>query len=259
MDVKINAFAMQVQEKMRHVRTLSGAEQEEANNELSVFISQQMGALLAEGANVMALQDALRAATDDVPQTYAPDADDAVLNEEMTMMQLSETELATLFFAVETSFIEDYANGTLNKDTFMQTLLQCPMLSSRYYEATLSAIAKTDEQLSSLFFGGEIIADETGEAFVFQAIEGTLSGLSFSMCDPALFIPPNDVKEIASTLATVQPSTLLKFTTLHQIKKAFIPAKAFDKQDMINDYNTISTFFGEVSKENKGVITFQIY
>lgn len=259
MNAKIDAFATQVQEKMKHVRSLSGAAQEEANNELSIFISQQMGALLAEGANVMELQDALRAATDDVPQTYAPDADDTVLNEERTIMQLSEIEPATLFFAVDSALIEHYADGTINEETLVRTLLQCPMLSSRYYEAVFSTIAKTDEHLSSLFFGGEIVASEKGEAFVFQPMEGTLNGIAFSMCDPALFIHPNNVKQIAVFLTGTQSSTLQKFTTLHQIKKAFIPAKAFDKQDMLDEYNSISAFFNETSAENKGVITFPIY
>ncbi len=260
MNEKIDQFAEQVKEKMAHVRTLSGSEAEDANNELSVFIAQQMSVLLSAGANVVDVQNALRAATDEVPQTYAPDADDSVLDEEDTLEALGEIEPAQLFFPVDTSFIQGYASGTVDEEAFVNTLLQCPMLCSRYYEAVLSTIAKKDENtLSPLFFGGEIVADANGEAFIFQAIEGTLNGVAFSMCEPALFISPNEVKQIASILANIEPSTLLKFHNLHTVKKAFIPAHQFDKQDMQDDFIAVCTFINTASQENKGLLTFPIY
>jgi hypothetical protein len=69
----LSEFVRQVREKTAAVGQSSGKQAAELQTALSAFIVEQMQMPMAQGLSVTEIQNALRAAVDAAPQTYAPD------------------------------------------------------------------------------------------------------------------------------------------------------------------------------------------
>ena len=69
----LTEFARQVREQFDKLNDSKGKEAEQMQAAISTFITEQTFALVKQGLPVLEIQEALRSATDMVPQTYAPD------------------------------------------------------------------------------------------------------------------------------------------------------------------------------------------
>ena len=118
MNPELDQFVRQVREKMEELDTASGQKALELQTELSTYITEQTQSLMSRGVSIIEIQNTLRAATDRVEQTYAPDADE--FDEAMTERLEPPVSVFTFFQPIEEAIITAFAAGDFDESRLME-------------------------------------------------------------------------------------------------------------------------------------------
>ena len=266
----VSEFARQVREKTDEVRTLKGRAAEDKQREVALFIGQRIQELMALGISVMEIQDAMRAATDVVPQTYAPDAEENADSEDM---DASVFEL-TYFVPMDEATVTAFAEGKIDDTGLMKIILG---YSERPYitmpeglDLVLTEFGKYPD-MEEASGGGEIVADNEGNAFIPEHLDITEadSGYSFLIAEPMVFKTADEVKAISESLNLISEEDFLKKANIKKlIKSGWLDG--YDKRsvkknaeyiiDMLcEEFETLQDIYNIAAGQNIGMLIFAGY
>ena len=268
----LQTFARQVRERTLAVNAAKGKDAEQLNMELSMFIGTQMPKIMAEGVSVQEIQDALRAATDFVEQTYAPDTpesdiDDSALDTEKLEFPISET---TYFAPLDEAVVAEFSTGELEPTALMlQICGQSDFVAFddlTGVELMLTDFGKTPD-FEDATCGGEVVADKDGEAFMPEYLSVTdESGGGFHLCEPMVYKTSEEVSEICKMLEPFSEVTFKKQANIKKLIKAEWMDKLTAKKEadyivgeLWADFLRLSEVYRSAMAQNKGVVIFVGY
>jgi hypothetical protein len=208
-------FARKVREKIDLVNTSKGKEAQKLQSELDLFIGQKMSELMSQGISVAEIQKALQAATDMVPQTYAPDDDGT---EGISESQVYEVQY---FLPMEERTIADFASGKIGRKEMMELLIDSTDIT--YLEMAFGLeLILTDygKDMSLDIACGEIVAGSDGVAFIPEDIDIEESFQLYSVSEPMVFKTFSEVKFISSKLDRITEELFIKGADIKKLIKA---------------------------------------
>ena len=217
---KLNEFTMQVRERTQAVNAARGKEAEQLQMELSQFIGKQMQLLLQQGLPVMAIQDVIRAAFEDITPSAHEPAEAENYDGELVESLISAM---VCYLPMEGEVIDSFAAGNLSKSGFIEKVGDSTGIETfenlSAIEYILTDFGK-DETFSMVTDGGEIVAGADGEAFIPETLTFTEQGGSqFVICEPMVFKTASEVKEIKELLETVNEKIFFKKADVEKLIK----------------------------------------
>jgi hypothetical protein len=271
MNTELDEFARQVKAKMEQVDTASGKKALELQTELSAYIAAQTQSLMNQGISIMKIQNALRAATDRVEQTHAPDADesDAELGERLE----PPLYVFTFFLPIEEATITAFSAGDFDDLALIERIRISPDIiqleMSRGLELVLSDFDKNPE-LSDVVSGGEIVAGSDGEAFMPEELiikeEG---GFQYYVSDPAVFKTAQEVQSINTLLESFDQKTFFKKADIKKLLKSgwledYNPRSVKKEADYIiaelwKEFISLREVYRKAAEQQKGMFIFVGY
>jgi hypothetical protein len=198
----LNEFVRQAQAKTAEAAAAPGPQGEALQSGLSRFIVENTRRLMQEGLSVAEIQDALRAAVDTVPQTYAPDADKSGGDYgELLEPPVGVTEY---YAPLEDAAAAALTKGELDAARFFFRLRESPD-STPITMGDGIALIITDfgkkPELQDAAGGGEALAGPDGEAFMPEYLSVTdAEDYSFLVCEPVVFKTAEEVRSISAML-----------------------------------------------------------
>ena len=249
-DNQLNEFALQVREQFDRLNAAKGKEAEQLQAALSAFITEQTVALIKQGLPVLQIQEALRSATDMVPQTYAPDDTGDDSDEALE----SSVGSITYFLPIEESVIDAFAAGKMSNRELMELLYSSPDAAQLEMTDGLDIILTDygkNMALDDATGGGEIVAGPDGEAFMPESIDIRFESESGEIANSGAVREPmvfKTAEEVTSLAALLEPITEKAFYKRADIKKLL-------KAGWLADYDTRSVkkeadfIIGELWKE----------
>jgi hypothetical protein len=271
MNPQLDEFVLQVREKMEEVDTSSGQKALELQTKLSVYIAEQTQNLMNQGISITEIQDALRAATDRVEQTYAPDADE--FNEETGEQLEFPIAVFTFFLPIEEATITAFADGNFDESGLMEHIRisadSAPLEMTEGLDLVLSDFGK-NQALYNVIINGEIVAGSSGEAFIPEYLTiKEADGYQYSVSDPAVF---KSAAEVQSIVALLEPFDQKAFFKKADIKKllesgwldGYDPRSVKKEADYIIDelwkeFTVLQEVYRRASEQRKGMLIFVGY
>jgi hypothetical protein len=218
----LDEFARKAREKMEEVDTAYGQRALELQANLSAYIAEQTQNLMNLGISIMEIQDALRAATDRVEQTCAPNTDEF---DEGTGERLEPPiNVFTFFLPVEEAVITALAAGNFDESGLMEHIRALADITAlemtEGLDLVLSDFGK-NQALCDAITGGEIVTGSNGEAFIpeFLTVKEA-DGYRYSVSDPAVFKSFKEVQTIAALLESFDQKTFFKRADIKKLLKA---------------------------------------
>ena len=224
MNPEMDQFVRGVKEKMEAADAASGRRALELQAELSAYIAGQMQNLMSQGVPVMELQDALRAATDRVEQTYAPDADEPAdaSGEEPGEGLEPPVSAFTFFLPLEETVIAGFASGGIDGPLLMERIRgasnSTALEMTEGLELVLSDFGK-NRLLCRVITGGEIVAGSDGEAFMPEYLTVKEEGCQYLVSDPAVFKSAEEVQSLARLLEPFDRKIFFKKADIKKLIK----------------------------------------
>jgi hypothetical protein len=271
MNPQLDEFVLQVKEKMEKVDTASGQKALELQTKLSVYIAEQTQNLMNQGISIREIQDALRAATDRVEQTYAPDADE--FNEETGERLELPINVFTFFLPVEEATITAFADGTIDKSGLMEHIRvsadSTPFEMTEGLDLVLSDFGK-NQALCNVIINGEIVRGSSGEAFIpeYLAVKEA-DGYQYSVSDPAVFKSAAEVRSIAALLEQFDQKTFFRKADIKKLLKSgwldgYDPRSVKKEADYIigelwKEFTALLEVYRRASEQRKGMFIFAGY
>jgi hypothetical protein len=271
MNSQLDEFILQVRERMEEVDTASGQKALELQTKLSVYIAEQTQNLMNQGISIIKIQDALRAATDRVEQTYAPDADE--FNEETGERLELPINVFTFFLPTEEATINDFVNGNFDAAGLMEhiriTADATPLEMTEGLDLVLSDFGK-NRALHNVISNGEILAGGSGEAFIpkYLTIKESDS-YQYSVNDPAVFKSATEVQSITVLLEPFDQETFFKKADIKKlIKSGWLDgydSRSVEKDadyiidELWKEFTALLEVYRRASEQRKGMIIFVGY
>ena len=270
MNPELAELARQVRAKAEEVNAARGKQAERLQAELSEYIVQQVQALMGQGLSVVEIQDALRAAVDDmVPQTYAPDADDSDHGEELEP-PVSST---AYFLPMKEAVIAAFAAGELDEKAMIKRICASDCIAALEMTEGLDLVLTDfgkNPDMEDVCFGGEIVAGSGGEAFMPEYLDVKQGDeYRFSVCEPMVFKSAEEVKAIDALL---EPVTEKAFTKKADIKKLIKSGwlDAYDKrsikenagyiiEELWKEFAALRETYRKAVEQGKGMAIFMGY
>jgi len=210
-------FSSRMREKTEQINAAKGKEAEKLQSELDLFIGQKMGELMSQGISVGEIQKALRAATDIVPQTYAPD-DDREAEEHGEGSEIYET---LYFLPMEDKVIADFSAGKMNSKKMTELLRKSEDAVGLELVVGLDLVLTDYGRDTSIdISGGEVVAGSGGEAFMPESLTVKGSDGPFSVDEPMVFKTSEEVRSICARLGPVTEKAFLKAADIKKLVKA---------------------------------------
>lgn len=220
MNPAINQFVRGVKEKMAEADAASGRRAVELQAELSAYIVRQTRNLVSRGVPVAELQDALRAATGRVEQSYAPDADKP--GEETGERLEPPVSAFTVFQPLEETVIAGFASGGIDGPLLMERIRgasnSTALEMTEGLELVLSDFGK-NRLLCRVITGGEIVAGSDGEAFMPEYLTVKEEGCQYLVSDPAVFKSAEEVQSLARLLEPFDRKIFFKKADIKKLIK----------------------------------------
>ena len=262
-------FARQVREQIDKVNAAKGKQAEQLQTALSKFITEQVQALVKQGLPVMKIQETLRAATDMVPQTYAPDdtGDDSGEALEPPVGSI------TFFLPMDESIINAFTAGKLGKAELMDLLGSSPDITPIEMSGGLDLVLTDygkNMALDDATGGGEIVAGPDGEAFIPENLDiRNTEGDCGAVREPMVFKTAPEVKSIEALL---EPITEYVFRKKADIKK-LLKAGWLDEYDkrsvkkeagyiigvLWDECAALREVYRKAAEQQKGMVVFMGY
>jgi hypothetical protein len=271
MNSQLDEFVLQVRKKMEEVDSASGQKALELQAKLSVYIAEQMQNLMNHGISIMEIQDALRAATDRVEQTYAPDADE--LNEETGERLEPPVNAFTFFLPVEEAAITAFADGNLDAAGLMEHIRisvdSTPLEMAEGLDLILSDFGK-NQALYNVIAGGEIVTGSDGEAFIPEYLTvKEADGYQYSVNDPTVFKSAAEVQSIAALLEQFDQKTFFKKANIKKLLKSGwldgYDSRAVKKEsdyiidELWKEFIVLQEVYRMAAEQRKGMLIFAGY
>jgi hypothetical protein len=266
----LKSFAAQVREKTLAVNAASGKNAEQLNIELSMFIGEQMPKLMAQGVPVQEIQDALRAAADFMPQTYAPGENTDEEWDEKLVPPLIET---TYFALLDESAVAAFSAGEIDTAALMAEICCQPNFTA-FDDLSGIEIVLTDfgraPEYEEATCGGEIVADKNGEAFMpeYLTVKGQ-DGDGFHVCEPMVFKTAAEVSEIYALLEPFIEQTFAKQANIKKLAKfgwlAGLDKREVKKEtehiagELWSDFLRLREVYKSAAEQGKGIVIFVGY
>ncbi|GHT14479.1 hypothetical protein FACS189426_20850 [Bacteroidia bacterium] len=264
-------FARLTRDKTDEVNGASGKKAVELQTALSRFIGEQTRLLIARGLSVAEIQDALRAAADAVPQTYAPNAAEPESDSGGALEPpISET---VYFLPMEESVIAAFAAGELDSAGLMGSICVSPDVTPLELTEGL-ALVLTDfgrqPKFEEATGGGEIVAGPDGEAFIPERLSVTEPEAGERLiCEPMVFKAADEVRALAALLMPVDEKTfrkrvnvrkLLKFGWPHGYGKHPVKEEAdYIIAALLAEFAMLRTSYLKAAAHGKGMAVFVGY
>jgi hypothetical protein len=271
MNPQLDEFVRQVREKTGELGTASGQKALELQTKLSVYIAEQTQKLMSQGISIMEIQNALRAATDRVEQTYAPDADE--FDEETGERLKPPVNVFTFFLPIEEAIITAFANGNFNESGLMEHIRVSaditPLEMTEGLDLVLSDFGK-NQALCDITISGEIVAGSSGEAFMPEYLTvKEADGYQYVVADPAVFKSAGEVQSIAALLEPFDQKTFFKKADIKKLLKSgwlegYDPRSVKKEAGYIIDglwkeFTALLEVYRRASEQRKGMLVFVGY
>jgi len=267
---QLSEFAKRVREWIDKIGSSKGKDAERLQSELSHFLAEGVQLLMARGVSLTRIEKVIREATDVVPQTYAPDADeqDDYVDEPMG----SPTAEVMLFLPMDEGTVEAFAEGKISSDEMMDMLSTpdaVPIELSLGLELVLTDFGK-DETLSEATGGGEIVAGPDGEAFIPELLDmRTKDGGRFYIADPLVFKTVEEVRNINSLLEPIGKEGFFKKAKIKKLidsgwldgyDEKSVKKEADNIIGMLwEEFVLLRSAYVKAAEENKGMAVFGTY
>jgi hypothetical protein len=271
MNPQLEEFIRQVREKMKEVDTASGQKASELQTELSAYIAEQMQNLIQQGVSVTEIQDALRAATDRVEQTYAPDADefDGDTGERLE----PPLSVFTFLMPLEEAAIAAFTAGDFDRPELMERIRLSPDITSLEMMDGLDLVVSDfgkNQELSEVIGGGEIVAGSDGEAFIPEYLTvKEADGRQYAVSDPAVFKSVGEVQSIVALLQPFDRETFFKKADIKKLLKSgwldgYDPRSvkkeaAYVIDELWKEFTALQEVYRKASEQGKGMFVFVGY
>jgi sugar fermentation stimulation protein len=228
--------------------------------------------IMKQGWSVQEIQDALRAAVEDmVPQTLAPD--DVSDGENGGETMIPPIEGATYFVPLEESVVAAFSAGELDGNALMAQICAEKGLAV-LDDLTGLDLVLTDFGKSPAFEdatdGGEIVAGPDGEAFMPEYL--TVSepdGSGYHICEPMVFKTAEEVRAAAAMLMGIDEKAfrnkadikkLIKSGWLSGYDKRSVKKEAdYIKTTLLAQFAMLRTPYLQAAAQGKGVVIFVGY
>jgi hypothetical protein len=271
MNTQLDEFVRQVREKTGEVDTASGQKALELQTKLSVYIAEQTQNLMKQGVSIMEIQNALRATTDRVEQTYAPDADE--FDEETAERLKPPVSVFTFFLPVEEAMIAAFAAGNFDESGLMEHIRMSaditPLEMTEGLDLVLSDFGK-NQALCDVITGGEIVAGSSGEAFMPEYLTvKEADGYQYTVADPAVFKSAGEVQSIAALLEPFDRETFFRKADIKKLLKSpwlegYDPRSVKKEAGYIIDelwkeFTSLLDVYRRASEQREGMLIFAGY
>jgi hypothetical protein len=271
MNPQLNEFVLQVRKKMEEADAASGQKALELQTNLSVYIAEQTQSLMNQGISIMEIQDALRAATDRVEQTYAPDADE--FNEETGERLELPLNVIAFFLPIEEAAITAFAGGNFGKPELMEHIRistdSTALEMTEGLDLVLGEFGK-NQALYNVISQGEIVTGSGGEAFIPEYLTiKEADGYQYAVNDPAVFKSAAEVQSIAALLEPFDQKTFFKKADIKKLLKSgwldgYDPRSVKKEAGYIIDelwkeFTALLEVYRRASEQRKGMLIFTGY
>jgi len=261
-----------VRVKTDEVNAAQGQKAMALQTELSGFIGTNIQELMKQGFKIMDIQDAIRAATEDiVEQTYAPDKTEC----EQSEYDILEPPLDvnTYYLPMDKSIITNFISGNLDSAGLTDKILTSPDITTvemvEILDLVLTDFGK-NPSFSDVLEGGEIIAGPDGEAFLFEYLEIKDSNeCCHAICEPAVFKSFDEICAINATLESVTEKVffkkadikkLIKTGCLDEYNRRSIKKEAdYIKSELWKEFINLREIYNKAKQQENGILIFTGY
>ncbi|WNY23401.1 hypothetical protein MmiHf6_07080 [Methanimicrococcus hongohii] len=190
-----------------------------------------------------------------------------------------------VFAAVSKQQIRDFENGDIDKDQFIDILINSERIELSQIDRAINVLADDDEfsEYWEIVGGGEILAGGDGSALVIDPIlfideendssdggDGSDNGGGFQIMDPAVYMTNDEIKKGAAILETIDKeqfkdafdSKIKKLTKRSFLskKKQALKESAGDIFEMLwNEIAVLRSFYEKVNDGENHAVIFSIY
>lgn len=179
-----------------------------------------------------------------------------------------------IFAAVNKIRIDNFENGKINKKDFTQNLAEADRIELEQIDRAVSVLIENDSDEESSYysiFGGEILAGSDGEALIVEPfLFETADDGSFEVCDPAVYLTNDEVKDAASVLEELSEKTfraaydlkMKKLTkwSLFSKEKRELKENADDIYEMFwQEMTALKSFYKKAGEAGNFIVIFPMY
>ena len=281
----LNEFARQVREQFDKLNAAKGKEAEQLQTELSAFITEQTMAFVKQGLPVLQIQEALRTATDMVPQTYAPDDSGDDSGEDSGEALEPPVGSVAYFLPVEESLIASFTAGKLKAAALMDMIGASPDIAGIEMTDGLDLVLTDygkNMALDDATGGGEIVAGPDGEAFMPENLEiryldvssetmpdESLAVRHCTISEPMVFKTAPEVKSLKALLDPITQDVfynkanikkLIKAGWLSDYDKRSVKKEAgFIIGELWKEFSALKKVYRKAVEQQKGMVVFMGY
>ena len=274
---ELDAYARQVRERIAKIRAATDEHAAQLQTDLSQYITRQTQTLMAKGVPITKIQDAVRAATDILPQTHTPTPDDDTgTHANATVHNEGDINEILCFLPLDDSIIAAFTNGKLPEPALLKLLRDSPETETfellEGIDHVLTDYGKTNAY-DDATGGGNIVPGPDGEALIPDPIVIIKSdGTHVTVRKIAIHKPAADVREIAATLKPLDGTAFLKkfdINKLHQAGyldgydsdsiKAIKEESEQIAETLREEYTRLRDIYTRAAKSGKGVLIFPKY
>ena len=258
-------FARKIREMTDRLNASKGKGTEQLQMELSMYIGNGMQALMSAGLSVAEIQEAVRAATETVPQTHAQD-DDGTGGRD-----ISDPPIIPVIHLIpmDEAVIDAFASGGIDSGELMDIIDSSLDMASIVMESALELILTDYGKYAEADIScGEIVTGEDGEAFTHDPLDvpGTDGGYGGVVAEPMVFKDPSEVRMLCDLLSSISEKTFLKRADLKKLIKAGW-APGCDYKDLREDedeitgnllyeFRELQKVYSKAAEQNKGMAIF---
>lgn len=264
----VSEFAGQVGEMTKRMNAARGAEAEKLRTEVSLYIGKRMQELMALGAPVMYIQDAVRSSLEEMPQSYAPDAD----GDEKDDVPEEPVGCAVCFLPMDESVVADFASGKIGIDEMTDIICASsavPLEMTEGLDLVLTDYGG-DQTMEDITESGEIVAGSDGEAFIPEYLELTEPcGSSFTVAEPMVFKTAEEVRIIFAKLKPISKEAFAKKANIKKLIKSgwldgYSEHSVRKEGDWIisllsDEFGQLRDVYGSAAERGTGMLIFVCY
>ena len=177
-----------------------------------------------------------------------------------------------MFAAVDESQIRDFENGIINEEAIIGRISKADRIALNQIDRVFNILTEEDEYSPYWnALGGEILAGGNGEALLIEYISfENDDGCGFEVCDPAVYITNEDVKDTCVFLKEIDEAVFKKMydsKTKRLTNLSFLSKRKRElKQNAEEIYelfwselSTLKTFYEKMAAEGKYIIISSFY
>lgn len=177
------------------------------------------------------------------------------------------------FAAVSKQNIRDFENGDMDKNNFIDILVDSERIGLSQIDRAANILVDDDEfsPYYEIMGSGEILAGGDGEALVIDPVSFEYEGGGgVEICEPAVYMTNDEIKNAAALLADIDETKfrdafdakmkkLTKWSLLNKKKKALKENADEIFQVLWEELDSLKTFYEKLAADGNYVVIFSIY